>query len=677
MSQTPRRPSAITTYALLGAVALSGVVGCGGWSQNDVRALGIRRVDDPEEDEERPPAAATQKEEPNSQPAALPVASATAPAGPSQVAATDDQAISDTVPPPTAPLSAVERASRSEANLERIAEAMVAYRDAKGVYPPAAVYDASGAPLLSWRVALLPYLGHERLYSFFDLKQPWYAPANKRLLKYIPAVFQAPERFDEKTCYRLPIGSGTLFPERKSLLPQRVEDGLANTVMLLEADQAVAWTEPNEMEIDLANPGAGLGALRSGSIYLAWASGMVGSVADDTRQADLKAMFTPDSGEPFGFASVNHPIDPGAVEVAAIEPESAVADPEERRPGGDASPPSASSEVTKLSGVYRRAASLALTRGDHGPAWRWFYGAAALGDVAPDLFEWYPALRRPAFGLHYGVALIEPERATRNGDREPTIVKTDARTRTEFLRRTAPFGEEILEAVERSAEGVALVRLAPPASAVGQAPRRGNRETPRVVTYFGGGTLAEMKRLAELEGCDVLVVLEKSVSTRGGKPRQQFRVSVTDLVRDESLLRAPRVTLEPGEELRDSKAYQELVWSWRDLLEDGLSPGEWPVTLRESIAAKRVTALGASNDPFPPRAISEIGYYRSRRLVDAQEVLLALRELLGEERAMALVLGDAGKRERVLRDWLPPQDPEQLVEEAARNQARVAAVDDD
>ena len=50
-----------------------------------------------------------------------------------------------------------------EDHLRTLAQAMDKYRDEHGAYPPPAIYDREGRPVLSWRVALLPYLGEEAL----------------------------------------------------------------------------------------------------------------------------------------------------------------------------------------------------------------------------------------------------------------------------------------------------------------------------------------------------------------------------------------------------------------------------------------------------------------------------------------------------------------------------------
>ena len=78
--------------------------------------------------------------------------------------------------------------ARHVGNLKRIGLAMVNYQSAEGHYPPAAITSKDGKPLLSWRVAILPYLedfdGHTLgdLHKAFHLDEPWDSPHNKALL---------------------------------------------------------------------------------------------------------------------------------------------------------------------------------------------------------------------------------------------------------------------------------------------------------------------------------------------------------------------------------------------------------------------------------------------------------------------------------------------------------------
>ena len=53
-------------------------------------------------------------------------------------------------------------------------------------FPMGAICDASGKPLLSWRVAILPGLEQGNLYKQFRLDEPWDSPHNLTLLPLMP-----------------------------------------------------------------------------------------------------------------------------------------------------------------------------------------------------------------------------------------------------------------------------------------------------------------------------------------------------------------------------------------------------------------------------------------------------------------------------------------------------------
>ena len=109
---------------------------------------------------------------------------------------------------------------------------------------------------LSWRVALLPYLGYQRLYDEFRLDEPWNSRHNYELLKQIPSVYQSPERFDDHTNYVVPADSSTVFRGKGVVRLSDFEDGAKNTVMVVEVDDvaAVPWTAPRNSSPTRGHP---------------------------------------------------------------------------------------------------------------------------------------------------------------------------------------------------------------------------------------------------------------------------------------------------------------------------------------------------------------------------------------------------------------------------------------
>jgi prepilin-type processing-associated H-X9-DG protein len=118
------------------------------------------------------------------------------------------------------------------------------------------IRDGNGKPLLSWRVAILPYLECDNLYRQFHLDEPWDSPYNLTLLDQMPSQFRSVVHAPPRpfwTFTRLVTGPGTAF-ERDGLKFPDIEGGVSQTIFVLEAGEAVPWTKPEEWEYDPAMP---------------------------------------------------------------------------------------------------------------------------------------------------------------------------------------------------------------------------------------------------------------------------------------------------------------------------------------------------------------------------------------------------------------------------------------
>jgi hypothetical protein len=143
-----------------------------------------------------------------------------------------------------------------EEHLRTLAQALDKYRDERGAYPPPAIYDREGRPVLSWRVALLPYLGEESLYKSFKLDEPWDSLHNKRLLKRFPKALQVVN--DGRTNYYLYsagrwktttqvfAGENTVFEGTKGV---RKTDVTRKAILLarVSTESEVYWTKPADI----------------------------------------------------------------------------------------------------------------------------------------------------------------------------------------------------------------------------------------------------------------------------------------------------------------------------------------------------------------------------------------------------------------------------------------------
>jgi hypothetical protein len=103
--------------------------------------------------------------------------------------------------------------------LKHLALAMHMYHDTFQQFPPPALCDKHGRPLLSWRVLLLPYVEHDDLYQQFKLDEPWDSPHNLRLLERMPPLYALPDGFrtppePHATFFQVFVGRGAAFGKR-------------------------------------------------------------------------------------------------------------------------------------------------------------------------------------------------------------------------------------------------------------------------------------------------------------------------------------------------------------------------------------------------------------------------------------------------------------------------------
>ena len=102
---------------------------------------------------------------------------------------------------------------------------------------PAGVTGKDGKPLLSWRVAILPYLEQQELYDEFHLDEPWDSPHNKALIDRMPTFTAAPAGPGEPgtTNYQALVGGGAFFDKARGRSIPNMTDGTSNTIAVVEA----------------------------------------------------------------------------------------------------------------------------------------------------------------------------------------------------------------------------------------------------------------------------------------------------------------------------------------------------------------------------------------------------------------------------------------------------------
>jgi hypothetical protein len=195
----------------------------------------------------------------------------------------------------------------SELNLKQLALSMHSHVDATKRLPPAASSGADGKPLLSWRVAILPYLDEIDLYKQFDLTKPWDDPQNMKLIPKMPKVFVVPgvEAKEGMTHYRTLVGPGTLLnpvkgPDGKLQTKYSLfnaPDGTSNVIIFVEAKEPTIWTKPDDLPFDPKLPLPKFG-VSPGGFQAAFADGSVRWIPANVTEKALRPYLTADNGTP-------------------------------------------------------------------------------------------------------------------------------------------------------------------------------------------------------------------------------------------------------------------------------------------------------------------------------------------------------------------------------------------
>lgn len=162
------------------------------------------------------------------------------------------------------------------------------------ITPPANESDR-----LSWRVTLLRYIPEENGRRQFDYTQPWTGPVNLPHASSVVRCYADPASpTDPKTAYRAFYDNGAIFssdPRAKTRMTG-ITDGTSNTILYVEANETVTWTQFNDFKF---NPGGPLPPLGRGTagFQVVMADGSIRFVRKSVSEAAIKAAITKDGGE--------------------------------------------------------------------------------------------------------------------------------------------------------------------------------------------------------------------------------------------------------------------------------------------------------------------------------------------------------------------------------------------
>ena len=207
------------------------------------------------------------------------------------------------------------RKLQSASNLRQIGLGLLAYGNQHDSFPPGATSDPAGSPLHGWPTLILPHVDNVELFHMMNLGRPWDDPAetspptpSNRALTGTPIpIYRNPGVFDvgDGVDWMLHLGyatNGRVVGPGSPMRPGRIADGAAQTILGGEAGgDYKPWGSPahwRDLGLGINKAPRGFGGPFDGGANFLFADGAVRFLRDETDMATVRALATPDGGEP-------------------------------------------------------------------------------------------------------------------------------------------------------------------------------------------------------------------------------------------------------------------------------------------------------------------------------------------------------------------------------------------
>lgn len=188
-------------------------------------------------------------------------------------------------------------------NLKSLGMSFLTYHDVYKRFPTD-ISDSEGKPLLSWRVALLPFIEQDQLYRQFKINDPWDAWINKECMKSRNPYAHPWFAYDSgRTGVVMPRGAETFWGEGGRRSMADVKGDPRRTILLIEVDEnhAPYWSEPRDLAFDSKEPRKGLhwhwqyGFVRERGCFALFADGRVRMISEYISDDELRQLFSGES----------------------------------------------------------------------------------------------------------------------------------------------------------------------------------------------------------------------------------------------------------------------------------------------------------------------------------------------------------------------------------------------